>query len=108
MALFYMSIQFYISLFLGAVCILPLFFKNGAMIKNKFVCGFIALVTLFLGIINYTSIPDNYLLQKVVVSIVVVMVEVGLLINNKYAAYDKVSKALIALGLIGNILILAV
>lgn len=107
MALFYMSIQFYICLFLGVICVVPLVLKNGAMIKNKSICGFIAAVTLILGIINYTSLPDNYLMQKVAVFLVVLMVEGGLFINNKYKAYEKVSKIIIAAGLLGNIFLLA-
>ncbi|MDO5518395.1 MAG: hypothetical protein Q4F66_12650 [Clostridium sp.] len=108
MALFYMSVQFYITLALGVICLLPLVFNNGAMIKNKFVWGFIAIVTLMIGMINYTSLPENYLIQKVAVCLAVIMAEAGLFMNNKYPVYEKLSKVLIAAGLLGNILLLVV
>ncbi|MGL5084563.1 MAG: hypothetical protein ACRC68_02390 [Clostridium sp.] len=104
-----MEILLIIFVFLGLTSVfamIALFYNGGKYLRNKFILTLLTLHILTLSFITYTGLASNYIFQKIFCGIFIVSGCLGFVLN--YAKKDSslISRLMIAVSILGNIIIL--
>lgn len=101
-----LGILFIFYLFIGILAInslFLLFFKNGILGERNVIFGIIIGFTLSISFITYSSLPSNYILEKIIVFSTTIIAIISILIKRKSF---KVARLILAATIILNFLLL--
>lgn len=104
-----MEILLIIFILLGLTsifAIISLFYNDGKLVKNKFILTLLTLHILLLGFIGFTALPSNYIFQRSISIIFILVGLIGCFLNFSKKDSTLISRILILLSIIGSSLII--